>query len=67
MGSVSLELLRSVAANLAGVPIDAGDLTSVAAQLGAQLDGLARLDELDLLAVEPVTVVHPPEEAPDVR
>jgi len=67
MVSVSTDLLRAVAANLAGVPIDADELTSIAAQLGAQLDGLARLDELDLLTVEPVTVVQPPRVAPDVR
>ena len=67
MTPVSKELLQSVAADLARVPVDPSDLTSIVAQLGGQLDGLSRLDELDLLTVEPVTVVQPPREAPDVR
>jgi hypothetical protein len=67
MTPVSKELLQSVAADLARVPVDPGDLASIVAQLGGQLDGLSRLDELDLLTVEPVTVVQPPREAPHVR
>jgi hypothetical protein len=67
MASVSKELLHAVAEELARVPVDPGDLSSIAAQLGAQLDGLARLDDLDLLNVEPATVVAPPPEVPDAR
>jgi hypothetical protein len=47
--------------------MDPRDLTSIAAQLGGQLDGLARLDDLDLLNVEPATVVVPATEVPDAR
>lgn len=67
MASVSKELLRSIAETLARVPVDPGDLPSIEAQLGAQLDGLAKLDDLDLQSVEPATVVVPPTEAPHAR
>lgn len=67
MASVSKDLLRTVAETLARVPIDPGDLPSIEAQLGAQLDGLAGLDALDLQNVEPATVIPPPPEAPHGR
>jgi len=67
MASVSEELLQSIAEVLARVPADPTDLSSAAVQLGSQLDGLARLDDLDLLMVEPATVVLPPAEAPHGR
>jgi hypothetical protein len=67
MPSVSTELLQSIAEVLARVPADPGDLSSTAVQLGSQLEGLARLDELDLLLVEPATVVLPPTETPHGR
>ena len=67
MVSVSKELLQTVAEALARVPVDPGDLPAICAQLGAQLDGLAGLDDLDLLNVEPATVMLPPREAPDGR
>jgi hypothetical protein len=67
MTFISKDLLHFVAAELARVPVDAGDLASIAAQLGVQLDGLARLDELDLLDVEPATMLVPPTEAPNAR
>ena len=67
MASVSKELLRIIAEALARVPVDPGDLPAIEAQLGAQLDGLAGLDELDLQSVEPVTVMLPPREAPQGR
>ncbi len=59
MASIPKALLQSVADVLARVPVDAADLDSVALQLGAQIDGLARLDDLDLLNVEPATVLLP--------
>lgn len=67
MASVSKELLRAMAETLARVPVETGDLPSIEAQLGAQLDGLATLDDLALQDVEPATVVVPPTEAPHGR
>lgn len=67
MADLSKELLQSIAEVLARVPVDPADLPSNVAQLGSQLDGLARLDDLDLQGVEPATVVLPPTEAPRVR
>jgi len=52
---------------LARIPADPTDLTHSAVQLGSQLDGLARLDDLDLLNVEPATVILPPTETPHVH
>ncbi len=63
MASISKALLQSVADDLARVPVNATDLDSTVVQLGAQVDGLARLDELDLLNVEPAVVLLPPTEA----
>ena len=65
MASIATELLRSVAADLARISLEPVDLTSIAAQLGSQLEGLARLDDLELLSVEPATVVVPPAEVSD--
>jgi hypothetical protein len=67
MTSVSKELLQSIAAVLARVPVDPTDLPAIVGQLGAQLEGLAKLDDLDLRSVEPATVVLPPTEAPHGR
>jgi hypothetical protein len=67
MASVPTVLLQSIADVLARVPVDPADLAANVVQLGAQLDGLARLDDLDLLNVEPATVVLPPTEVPHVR
>jgi ABC-type antimicrobial peptide transport system permease subunit len=67
MPSISPELLQSISRDLSRVPLDPADAAGVAAGLGAQLDGLARLDDLDLMAVEPATVLLPPTEAPDAR
>ncbi len=67
MASASKELLRTIAETLARVPVDPSDLPSIEAQLSAQLDGLAKLDDLDLQSVEPSTVLLPPTEAPHGR
>lgn len=64
MASLPTQLLQAVCEHLSRVPADPGDLVIAASQLGPQLDGLARLDELDLSAVEPATVLLPPEEFP---
>lgn len=57
MPRVSPQFLQSVAGELSRLAIDPRDLEAVAVQLGAQLDGLARLDELDLSQVEPAVVL----------
>jgi hypothetical protein len=62
MAPVSTQLLQALSQELSGIPVDPADLPAAASQIGAQLDGLARLDELDLLAVEPATVLLPPAE-----
>jgi hypothetical protein len=67
MASIPTQLLQSIAETLARVPASPADLAACAAQLGAQLDGLARLDELDLLNVEPATVLLTPPEAPHAQ
>jgi hypothetical protein len=67
MNAISKELLQSIAEVLARVPVDPADLPSNVTQLGSQLDGLARLDDLGLQNVEPATVVLPPTEAPHGR
>ncbi len=56
---LSPALLRDVAEALARIPVEAADLPAVQAQLAAMGDGLARLDALDLDAVEPATVLLP--------
>ena len=65
MASVSIQFLQVLTQELSGIPANPGDLAIAATQLGSQLDGLARLDDLDLLAVEPATVLVPPAEAPE--
>jgi hypothetical protein len=65
MASISVELLQALTQELTRLPAATGDLAIAASQLAAQLDGLARLDALDLLAVEPATVLAPPPEAPE--
>jgi len=64
MASVSIPLLQALTQELSGIPASPGDLAIAATQLGSQLDGLARLDDLELLAVEPATVLVPSPEAP---
>ena len=65
MASLSIQLLQALTQELTRLPANPGDLAIAASQLAAQLDGLARLDALDLLAVEPATVLVPPPEAPE--
>ena len=60
MANVSTRFLQALSQELSLIPTDPADLVFAASQLGAQLDGLTRLDELDLLAVEPATVLLPP-------
>ena len=60
MANVSTRFLQALSQELSLIPTDPADLIFAASQLGAQLDGLTRLDELDLLAVEPATVLLPP-------
>ena len=62
MANVSPQLLQALCQTLSRIPADPADLAIAASQIGAQLDGLARLDDLDLLAVEPATVLLPPAE-----
>lgn len=65
MAPISVQLLQALTQELTHLPADPGDLAIAASQLAAQLDGLARLDALDLLAVEPATVLVPPPAAPE--
>ena len=68
MADPSTQLLQAISQQLTGIPAEPGDLAAAASQIGAQLDGLARLDDLDLLPVEPATVLLPPlEDMRDVR
>jgi len=64
MTAISTQVLQALSQQLSRIPTDQGDLAIAASQLSAQLDGLARLDDLDLLAVEPATVLLPPLEDP---
>jgi hypothetical protein len=66
MAAISIHLLQALSQELSRIPVEPGDLASAAAQLAAQLEGLARLDDLDLSAVEPATVLLPPMEGPHV-
>lgn len=62
MTAIPIQLLQALSQELTRIPVDPADLAIAAAQIGAQLDGLTRLDDLDLLAVEPATVLLPPME-----
>ncbi len=62
MADPSTQLLQALSQQLTRIPAEPGDLAVAASQIGAQLDGLARLDDLDLLTVEPATVLLPPVE-----
>ena len=62
MANVSTQLLQALSHELSRIPADPGDLAIAASQIVGQLDGLARLDDLDLLTVEPATVLLPPAE-----
>lgn len=62
MVMLSPGLLQDIAELLARIPVDPADLPAIQAQLAAQGDGLARLDALELSAVEPATVLLPPAE-----
>jgi hypothetical protein len=53
------DLLQSIAQAWFRLAVQPGDLEALAASLPAQLDGLARLDELELTAVEPATILRP--------
>jgi hypothetical protein len=64
MASVSIPFLQALTQELSGIPATPGDLAIAATQLGSQLDGLASLDHLDLLTVEPATILVPSSEAP---
>ncbi len=64
MASIPNSLIQSIAESLARLAVASGDLAAVAASVGAQVDGLAKLQDLDLLAVEPATVFLPPREIP---
>ncbi len=64
MANIPSSVVQSVADSLARLPVDMGDVAAVAASVGAQVDGLAKLQDLDLLAVEPATVFLPPREIP---
>ena len=66
MAAISIHLLQALSQELSRIPADPGDLAIAAAQLAAQLEGLIRLDDLDLSAVEPATVLLPPMEGPHV-
>lgn len=67
MGSLSTHFLKSVSRHLSQVPTDPDDLVIAAAQLTSLLDGLDRMAELDLLTVEPATVLLPSSEGPHVN
>ena len=62
MTPISTQLLHALCQELSRIPADPGDLAIAASQLAAQLDGLARLDDLDLLSVEPALGLLPPGE-----
>ncbi len=63
--SIPTDLIQAVAASLARMPVDSADLAAVAASVGSQVEGLARLRDLGLQAVEPATLFLPSREVPD--
>jgi hypothetical protein len=65
MSPVTDHLLKTISQKLARIPVAPEDLPLARAQLASQLDGLERLDELDLMDVEPATVLLPPAGAND--
>jgi len=62
MAPITADLLRAVSQDLSHIPTGPEDLATAAAQLAAQEAALERLDELNLLDVEPATVLLPPQE-----
>lgn len=62
MTPISTQLLQAISREISRIPANPEDLEIAASQLGTQLDGLARLDDLDLLTEEPATVLLPPVE-----
>jgi hypothetical protein len=66
MTPISTQLLQAISREISRIPANPEDLEIAASQLGTQLDGLARLDDLDLLTEEPATVLLPPVEDPRV-
>lgn len=64
MTAISTQLLQALSQELSQIPASPEDLAVATSQLTAQAAGLARLDDLDLLGVEPATVLLPPQEAP---
>lgn len=62
MAPITTDLLRAISQDLSHIPTGPEDLATAAVQLAAQEAGLAQLDELDLLHVEPATVLLPPQE-----
>lgn len=64
MAPITSDLLRGLSQDLSRIPTSTEDLAAAAAQLTAQQEPLARLDDLDLLRVEPATALLPPQEVP---
>ena len=62
MAPITADLLRAISQALSHIPTSPEDLAAAAAQLAAQEAPLAQLDELELLDVEPTTVLLPPQE-----
>jgi hypothetical protein len=62
MAPITTDLLRAISQDLSHIPTGPEDLATAVSQLAAQEAALARLDELDLLCVEPATVLLPPQE-----
>jgi Asp-tRNA(Asn)/Glu-tRNA(Gln) amidotransferase C subunit len=67
MSPITPELLQAVCRDLARLPLSPEDAAVLASQVSAQVDGLSRLDELDLGDVEPATVFVLPAEVRHAR
>jgi hypothetical protein len=67
MSLITPELLQAVCRDLARLPLSPEDAAVLAAQVPAQVDGLSRLDELELGDVEPATVFVLPAEVDHAR